>query len=46
MQDNDSQESGPCRRDVLKYGAAGGAALAAGCLGGSSSTDRFRVFDP
>ncbi|WP_126664924.1 ABC transporter substrate-binding protein [Haloterrigena salifodinae] len=34
------------RRDVLKYSAAGGTALVAGCLGGSSSTDRFRVFDP
>ncbi|SER39867.1 ABC transporter substrate-binding protein [Natrinema salaciae] len=33
------------RRDIIKYGAAGGTALVAGCLGGSSSTDRFRVFD-
>ncbi|WP_226042613.1 ABC transporter substrate-binding protein [Natrinema sp. DC36] len=36
------------RRDVLRYGAAGGVALAAGCMGGGSeSTGRtFNVFDP
>ncbi|WP_049915213.1 ABC transporter substrate-binding protein [Natrialba taiwanensis] len=42
---NSWRSSGLNRRDVLKYGAAGGTALMAGCLGGSSSTDRFRVFD-
>ncbi|ADB63260.1 extracellular solute-binding protein family 5 (plasmid) [Haloterrigena turkmenica DSM 5511] len=43
---NNWRNSGPSRRDVLKYSAVGGTALVAGCLGGSSSTDRFRVFDP
>ncbi|WP_222912989.1 ABC transporter substrate-binding protein [Natrinema sp. SYSU A 869] len=47
MPDGNNHRSGDhSRRDVLKYGAAGGTALVAGCLGGSSSTDRFRVFDP
>ncbi|QRV17954.1 twin-arginine translocation signal domain-containing protein (plasmid) [Haloterrigena salifodinae] len=42
---NNWRNSGPSRRDVLKYSAVGGTALVAGCLGGSGSTDRFRVFD-
>ncbi|SEW31315.1 ABC transporter substrate-binding protein [Natrinema salifodinae] len=42
---NSWRRSGPSRRDVLKYGGAGGVALLAGCLGGGGSTDRFRVFD-
>ncbi|WP_222912991.1 ABC transporter substrate-binding protein [Natrinema sp. SYSU A 869] len=42
---NNWRTSSPSRRDVLKYSAVGGTALVAGCLGGSSSTDRFRVFD-
>ncbi|WP_247004242.1 ABC transporter substrate-binding protein [Halosolutus gelatinilyticus] len=39
------QRTGTTRRDVLKYGAAGGIALVAGCTSGSNSTDRFRMFD-
>ncbi|ADB63259.1 extracellular solute-binding protein family 5 (plasmid) [Haloterrigena turkmenica DSM 5511] len=47
MEDGNSCRNGDhSRRDVLKYGAVGGTALVAGCLGGGSSTDRFRVFDP
>ncbi|NUB93357.1 twin-arginine translocation signal domain-containing protein [Haloterrigena sp. SYSU A121-1] len=42
---NNWRNSDHSRRDVLKYSAVGGTALVAGCLGGSSSTDRFRVFD-
>lgn len=41
---NNFQHSGQNRRDFLKYGAAGGVAIVAGCLGGSN-TDRFRMFD-
>ncbi|NUB93356.1 ABC transporter substrate-binding protein [Haloterrigena sp. SYSU A121-1] len=45
LEGNSWWSSDQSRRDVLKY-ATGGTALVAGCLGGSSSTDRFRVFDP
>lgn len=42
--------SAPTRRDVLKAGAVGGAALIAGCSGGQSSggdnQSRFSYFDP
>lgn len=42
--------SAPTRRDVLKAGAVGGAALIAGCSGGQSSgggnSSRFSYFDP
>lgn len=42
---NDLQRSGQNRRNILKYGASGGVALVAGCLGGNSSAGRFRMFD-
>ncbi|ELY92183.1 ABC transporter substrate-binding protein [Natrialba taiwanensis] len=45
MPDGDKQWQQPSRRDVLKYGTAGGVSILAGCLGGSNSTDRFRMFD-
>lgn len=44
---NTWRNSDTSRRDFIKYGTAGGVALAAGCLSDSGgSTDRFRVFDP
>lgn len=51
MPENDNWLGNTSRRDILRYGAAGGIAVTAGCLGGgnegSTSTGAtFNVFDP
>ena len=50
MSDTNNWLGGTSRRDFLRYGAAGGAALLAGCGGGGSGVNRtdqtFTIFDP